>query len=354
MQHTLLLALLMPLYYTSDLPTLDDAHDDCCEADCFEPRGCNLKLGDALLSGENSRRYRAETAKCIWDKTRCEDTKEQVLPCIVRYSSTAQKCKQTEIDIYIKGVCCFLRANGCTPTQEVCELIRLMFAFFKGDVRRTTILLAHCIHNTSGFKYLTGADESAQVGAYISRGILQIRGKENYRLADQNGFFLRCPSRMAALDSMANEGALNVYAAVVKVDDQLTFIDSWVALNPLEVQGTNYQLPYFQKIIIGRLNVYLALCQTLGLPVYLGSTARLFLSFCEAYLRDACNRANSVIAFKTGASRHAHPYRNDCAPRYTPNAYSGTIIGCGTFECGTGYPRGRSASGCGRTPVSVY
>lgn len=349
MQHTLLISLLLPLYYASNLDYMEKADNECCDDGCFEPRRCNLKLGDALLNGENSRRFRAETHKCVWERAHCDDTKECIVPCVVGASSKcvpASVYKPLDIEMYIRGVCCFLRENGCPPPQEICSIIRIFFFAFQGDLRRITILLAHCIHNTSGFKHLVGWNECAEVGPYISRGILQVRGEKNYRLADMNGSFVRYPNAMASLCDNAIKGALNVYFAVVDSRSQCTFIESWIKLNPLEVQGTNYEQAYFRKVIIGRLNVYFALCQTLGLPIFLGPIEYPFLYFCRSHIVKVNKVANENITFRTRRSRDSYSscsserdceYKPACGPqRHTPNSYSGKIFGYGRFECDTG------------------
>ncbi|ELA46150.1 hypothetical protein VCUG_02352 [Vavraia culicis subsp. floridensis] len=374
MQHTLLISLLLPLYYASNLDYMEKADNECCDDGCFEPRRCNLKLGDALLTGENSRRFRAETHKCVWEKARCDDTKECIVPCFTAARSkcapsSASACKPLDVEMYIQGVCCFLRENDCLPTQEICKMIRIFFFIFKGDLRRITILLAHCIHNTSGFKYLVDRNRCGEIGPYISRGILQVRGEKNYLLADMNGYFVRCPEEMASLSDIAIKGAINVYSAVVGIEAQCTFIGSWIKLNPLEVQGTNYRQQYFMKVIIGRLNVYFALCQTLGLPIFLGPIDCPFLYFCRPYIVGVCKAVNEKVTLRVRRSRDSScSSERDCgygpayeSPRHTPNLYSGRIFGYGKFECDTGrsfghgrFPRHGSESSCSSECSSQY
>lgn len=209
------------------------------------PTQCAFIIDDALVDGAESSAYRSKAGDCL-RKYVCEQN------CYEEYSV----CKKVSFDDFYYKLNCYLWRcyQSCIPYETAAAIWKC----FCGDFPRIVIFITHCIHNTSGFKYLTG-ENNPHYSPYISRGILQILGKQNYMIAGYE--YVHYPEKLASLDVHAVYASINVYNRVVSHHGQHSLCDSWLALNPVEVQNHNYLLDCYQKRIVDRLNVYLSLCR---------------------------------------------------------------------------------------------
>lgn len=296
---------------------------------CFRPE-CDVKLDDAFVNGSNSKKFRAAAEKCLKKKlSKCDGPKYDLAQ-----PSTAVSRRRMDLRTFTCYIIEYIKRyyDPCPPVATLEVLIQIVYIRFNGDVNRATIFLAHCIHNTSGFKYLRG--HGSKRGNYnVSRGILQIQGMEHYIQADTgfDEYFVKDPERMASLDQRAVMGSLNVYFAVVTGKSQYGFCDAWFALKPSEVMRENYRLPYYQTVILNRLRIYLSLCATLKIRPYIGADAYFLKKYTihlQVYwaIRFRCT-------FKCGEYAPVLPRSSSCG--------AGFVSSCG-FRSGSGYD-----SGCG-------
>lgn len=216
-----------------------------CEITGCEPDSCKYTVDDVLCNGPQTAEYKKASRACLYQLLCGKNTdvlcggqsKEQIF------------CKVNE---YLKK---------CYNSQISYEVFCWIWVYFKGDCAKIVVVLTHMVHNTSGFKVLTGWERPG-LGVWFSRGVLQIQGKENYELAGQE--FVQKPELLASLSYQAIVASLNVYVTRVPHYALVTLCDSWYYLNPEEIQGQNWTYDYYQPRIADRLNVYKQMCYIFG------------------------------------------------------------------------------------------
>lgn len=141
-------------------------------------------------------------------------------------------------DKYIKTVMPYMASKyGITDSKAYKEVLSTIYNFFRGDMNRIIIVLAHSIFTTSGFTQLVNVNTIHD--KYGCKGILQFYGESNYKLASENFDFVKYPSEMAVLGTRSTIGTLQGYCKINPDDTSNYFFESLVVLNPGEVQIMN-------------------------------------------------------------------------------------------------------------------
>lgn len=231
---------------------------------------CRYAIGDVLCNGPYSEEYRRQARECLYKMLSGRNTDVSLCTEGVRNFITSFCPEVPRFDNAFcvpskKNICnmehifhrlrCFLISHYGSHLLSY-QLFCQIWMYFKGDCHKIVVFFTHAIHNTSGFKRLTGWQRPG-CDQYYSRGILQILGKSNYEIAGPQ--YVHCPDLLASLDYYAVCASLRVYS--YRVDDcaQTTLCDSWYYLNPEEIQGQNYTYDYYQDRIVNRLNLYIRL-----------------------------------------------------------------------------------------------
>lgn len=117
-------------------------------------------------------------------------------------------------------------------------------------------MISYSIFSTSGLKYLEGKEDEI----YKSRGVLQIRGKENYEFASEAGEydFLKHPKKLATFKKGAIIGSVAVYKAIAREAGirELTFADSVRMMKPSEALPDNHVSELDRQKWLSRLKIY--------------------------------------------------------------------------------------------------
>merc|ERR1711915_92559 len=202
------------------------------------PDACNFNIDDEL-TGPGSTAWRMEAKRCLFKNLFSHPTKihdkDNYDRNFIHYFY--------KFNHYLR-----IKFNSCIQR----DIFEFIFFKFNGNLDRIAVFLAHCVHNTSGFKDLVGEKDQF----YYSRGILQIQGEENYKSIG----YENCPGRLEYLNLETVSASIDFYNKKVKYEYQFTLCDSWYYLWPVEIQGRNYELDIYQKRIVGRINVYLDIC----------------------------------------------------------------------------------------------
>merc|ERR1711915_68684 len=217
-----------------------------CIIDGCEPDSCKYKVEDVLCTGGQTEEYKKKSRECMYS-------------LLCGKNSDVYCGGQSREQIFYK-INCYLKERYQSSVSF--EVFCVIWTYFNGDCNKIVVVMTHMIHNTSGFTVLTGWQRPG-LGAYYSRGVLQIQGKENYEIAGQE--YVNNPNLLASLSARAIIASLNVYVTRVPHFAQLTICDSWYYLNPEEIQGHNYEYDYYQQRIVDRLNVYRHLCYVFGI-----------------------------------------------------------------------------------------
>lgn len=205
---------------------------------------CKYAIDDVLCNGPSSTEYKKRSKQCLYNLL-CNKNQD---------ISVCKEDKKSMKQIYYELK--FFLTSYYQSDKLTFQLFYQIWMYFRGDCHKIVVFFTHAIHNTSGFKNLTGW-KKPEYGKYYSRGILQILGEENYKLAGLK--FLYNPGLLANLDFDAVCASLNVYSVRVNTSAQSTLCDSWYYLNPEEIQGKNYTYDYYQERITNRLNLYIQL-----------------------------------------------------------------------------------------------
>jgi len=230
---------------TDDFDDSSVAGSTVDKSDPVETEG-DPNSSDTLLKEGDTVNSQTEKVEKPENKDENEDVhiSESANKPISQSGPTMEEAKKTFDDFLVK-----LYGVNQLPGQS----FEVMWRLFEGDLHRILIFLTHCTHNTSGFQNLTGNDNS-EYAPYISRGILQITGLDNYEIAGKK--YVENPKLMASCDSEEVEAAVKVYLDIVPRDSQSTFYDSLIHLKPEEVQGENFSRDAHKSLIENRAEIY--------------------------------------------------------------------------------------------------
>lgn len=206
---------------------------------------CEIKIDDLLCNGSESSKF-----------------KKNALACLSKIPDDNVTTWYDNSAFDVRSIICKIQRylRDCWQSNVEFDVLFNIFIGVEYNIDHYIIILTHIIHNTSGFKYLWGWEQK-KYAPYWSRGILQIIGEENYKIAGEP--YISDPNKLASLDRNAIFASIRVYLHVVPHHARSLYCDSTVYLKPEEVQGLNYTYDYYQERIVGRLNVYLSLCKLL-------------------------------------------------------------------------------------------
>jgi len=208
--------------------------------------GSETKTSEAPFSTEENVELQTDISEVIEgiEVNDSDDTSESRNKPVVQIEPTMEESRDTIGKFLVRqyGVNVF-------PNESFDAIWRL----FEGDLQRIMIFLTHCMHNTSGFQNLTGHD-NPEYAPYISRGILQITGVDNYEIAGEK--YTNNPELMASCGTEEVEAAVRVYLDIVPREAQYTFYDSLKHLRPEEVQADNHLQDCYKTLIENRATIY--------------------------------------------------------------------------------------------------
>lgn len=194
--------------------------------------------------------YHLNTTLCLKQPSIIEDKpcKANELLCMFRY---------IEMKYWVKRKDCFMPEDVERALLQIAVLVKNKHLFL--------LMMSHIIHSTSGLSILDSS-YYGEKGIYRSRGIIQLQGEKNYRLASKNvkSNFVAKPDLLATLSEDAIKGSVEVWMKIAeetKNIENLCFKESVNMMKPWESQGDNMKTEDGKKRWKSRYDIYIKLCK---------------------------------------------------------------------------------------------
>lgn len=227
------------------------------------PSSCKFCIWDAFIEGKNIKQCRLNEPgrRCPSLDINIYELESICIPGIINK-------KKRFLDNMNKFLCL---VYGHGASKEAMKALELIYDEMHYEWDSMLMFIAHALHNTCGFKYLTNRYDCEKI--YKSRGLLMITEWTNYNICNQLDHtkkWTECPERMGDLSRDAICVTIKFWKKLIRRCAH-TYCGTLKALNPEEIRPEAWRVKEWRLRLENRKELYRCLCEFFGCKVLMGS-----------------------------------------------------------------------------------